>query len=131
MAALPRLPPRVEHLLLKRVLGLSPRLQRRLFGPPPKVDGQVLASDINALLELAATAGDTSFTGGLPPAEARAHNRRGAEASTAQPPIPMARVEAIAVPGQAGPIAARFYVPGGLPAGRHRRCSSTSTAAAG
>jgi acetyl esterase len=117
MTALPRLSPRAEHLLLKRVCGLSPRLQRRLFGPPPKVDGQVLASDIQALIKLAEIAGDTSFTGGLSPAEARAHNRRGAATTTAQPPIPMARVEAVEVPGQAGPIPARFYVPAGLPAG--------------
>jgi acetyl esterase len=116
MAPLPRLSPRAEHLLLKRVLGLSPRLQRRLFGPPPSLDGQTLASDIHALIKLAAMAGDTSFTGGLAPAEAREHNRRGAAATTAQPPIPMARVEAVEIPGQAGPIPARFYVPGGLPA---------------
>jgi acetyl esterase len=117
MPQLPRLPSRAEHLLLKKVCGLSPRTQRRLFGPPPSVDGQTLASDIHALLKLAEMAGDTSFTGGLSPAEARVHNRRGAEASTAQPPIPMARVEAATVPGQAGPIPARLYVPGGLPAG--------------
>jgi acetyl esterase len=117
MPPLPRLSPRAEHLLLKRVCGLSPQVQRRLFGPPPKVDGQILAVDIQALIKLAELAGDASFTGGLPPAEARAQIRRGAEATTAQPPIPMARIEALQVPGQAGPIPARFYVPGGLPAG--------------
>ncbi len=117
MATPPRLPARFEHRVVKAVCGLPPRLQRRLFGPPPSLDGQTLASDIQALIKLAEIAGDTSFTGGLPPAEARAHNRRGAAATTAQPPIPMARVEAVEVPGQAGPIPARFYVPGGLPAG--------------
>ncbi len=116
MPELPRLPSRAEHLLLKRVLGLSPRTQRRLFGPPPSVEGLTLASDIQALIKLAEMAGDTSYTGGLAPAEARVHNKRGAEATLAQPPIPMARVEALQVPGQAGPIPARFYVPGGLPA---------------
>ncbi len=116
MPELPRLPSRAEHLLLKRVLGLSPRTQRRLFGPPPSVDGQTLASDIHALLKLAEMAGNTSFTGGLAPAEAREHLRRGAMATRAHPPIPMARVEGLQVPGQAGPIPARFYVPGGLPA---------------
>ena len=116
MPQLPRLSPRAEHLLLKRVCGLSPRTQRRLFGPPPSVDGLTLASDIHALLELAKRAGDTSFTGGLSPAEARVHNRRGAAAAAAHPPIPMARVEALTVPGQGGPIPARLYVPGGLPA---------------
>jgi acetyl esterase len=117
MPQLPRLPSRAEHLLLKRVCGLSPRTQRLLFGPPPSVDGQTLASDIHALIKLAERAGDTSFTGGLSPAEARVHNRRGAAATTAHPPLPMARVEAVTVPGQGGPIPARFYVPGGLPDG--------------
>ena len=117
MAALPRLSPRAEHLLLKRVLGLSPRVQRRLFGAPPSIDGQTLASDIHALIKLADLAGDTSFTGGLPPDEAREQTRRGAEATSAQPPIPMARIEQLSIPGQGGPIPARFYVPGGLPAG--------------
>ncbi len=117
MPPLPRLSPRAEHLVLKRACGLSPRLQRRLFGPPPKVDGQILASDIQVLIKLAELSGDSSFTGGLPPQEARAQNRRGAAATTAQPPIPMARVEALTVPGQGGPVPARFYVPGGRPAG--------------
>jgi len=117
MPPLPRLPSRAEHLILKRVCGLSPRLQRRLFGPPPSRDGQTLATDIHALIKLADLSGDSSFTGGLAPAEARAHNKRGAEATTAQPPIPMARVENLTVPGQAGSIPARFYVPGGLPIG--------------
>ena len=116
MAALPRLPSRAEHLLLKRVCGLPPRLQRLLFGPPPSVDGLTLASDIHALLKLAERAGDTSYTGGLSPTEARAHNRRGAAAATAHPPIPMARVEALTLPGQGGAIPARLYVPGALPA---------------
>jgi acetyl esterase len=117
MPQLPRLPSRAEHLLLKKVCGLSPRTQRRLFGPPPSIDGQTLASDIHALIELAKRTGDTSYTGGLSPAEARVHNRRGAAVTTAHPPIPMARVEAVTVPGQGGPIPARLYLPGGLPAG--------------
>jgi acetyl esterase len=116
MAALPRLSPRAEHRLLKRVCGLPPRVQRRLFGPPPSIDGQTLASDVHALIKLAELAGSTSFTGGLPVAEAREQNRLGAAATTARPPIPMARVEALEVPGQGGPIPVRFYVPGGLPA---------------
>jgi len=115
MPQLPRLPSRAEHLLLKRVCGLSPRTQRLLFGPPPSVDGLTLASDIHALLKLAERAGETSYTGGLSPAEARIHNRRGAVAAQPQPPIPMARVEAATLPGQGGSIPARLYVPGALP----------------
>jgi acetyl esterase/lipase len=116
MPQLPRLPSRAEHLLLKWVCGLSPRTQRLLFGPPPSVDGLTLASDVHALLKLAELAGETSYTGGLSPTEARIHNRRGAVAAQPQPPIPMARVEAMTVPGQGGPVPARFYVPGGLAA---------------
>jgi acetyl esterase len=116
MPPLPRLSPSAEHRILKAACGLPPRLQRTLFGPPPSLDGQTLASDIQALIKLAGLAGDDSFTGGLAPAQAREQNRRGAEATAARPPIPMARVEALEITGHAGPLPARFYVPGGLPA---------------
>jgi acetyl esterase len=113
----PVLPTSVEHRLLKFVCGLPPRLQRRLFGPPPELDGQVLASDIHALIKLAELSGTHSYTNGLAPAEARISNRRGAAASTSRPAIPMAKVENLEIPGEAGPLPARFYVPGRLPAG--------------
>jgi acetyl esterase len=117
MASLPRLPPPVEHRLLKAVCGLPPRLQRSLFGRPPSRDGQTLASDVHALIKLAELTGEDSFMGGLQPAQARERSRHGAAATTTRPPIPMARVEAMAIPGQGGPIPARFYLPGGLPDG--------------
>src|SRR5258707_9699573 len=117
MAALPRLPPRAEHRILKRVCGLSPQVQRRLFGPPPTIDGQTLASDTHALIRMAEMAESESFLSGMSVEEARVEARREAEATNGQPPIPMARVQAREVPGQAGPIPARFYVPEGLPAG--------------
>jgi acetyl esterase len=116
MAALPRLPPALEHRLVKAVCGMPPRLQRRLLGPPPRLDGQVLASDIHALLKLSELVGDDSFTGGRSPVEARVHARVGAETTRARPPIPMARVEGRSIPGQGGPLPARLYVPGGLEA---------------
>jgi acetyl esterase len=87
------------------------------LGPPPTIDGQTLASDIHALLSLARLAGTTSFTGGLPPAEARALNRADAAAAAARPPIPMARVEDLEISGQGGQIPARLYVPGNLAGG--------------
>jgi acetyl esterase len=113
----PALPPAVEHRLLKFVCGLPPRLQRRIFGPPPEIDGQVLASDIHALVKLAEASGTRSYTNGLAPAQARIANRRGAAASTSHPPIPMETVEELEIPGEAGPLPARFYRPGRLPAG--------------
>jgi acetyl esterase len=117
MAALPRLPPRAEHRVVKAVCGLPPGLQRRLFGPPPRIDGQVLASDTHALLKLAELADDSAFMDGMSVEEARAQSRHEAAVIARRPPIPMARIEALQIPGQGGPIAARFYRPSGLPAG--------------
>jgi acetyl esterase len=117
VAELPRLSSPAEHRLLRFVCNLSPRVQRRLFGRPPTIDGQTLASDVHALIRLAETAGTTSYTNGLPPTEARVVNKLGAKASSHHPPIPMARVEAVEIPTEAGPMAARFYMPGGLPGG--------------
>jgi acetyl esterase len=117
MAAVPRLSPSVEHRVVKAVCGLPPRLQRRLFGPPPQIDGQVLASDTHALLKLAELVGDSTFMAGMSPEQARAEGRHEAKVIASRPPIPMARIEALDVPGQAGPIPARLYVPGGQPAG--------------
>ncbi len=117
MATLPRLPTSTEHRVVKTVCGLPPRLQRRLFGPPPRIDGQVLASDIHALIKLAELSGSDSFAAGKTPEQARAQARAEAEVTDSRPPIPMARIEAVEVLGQGGPIPARFYVPAGLPAG--------------
>jgi acetyl esterase len=107
----PRLPPSLEHRLVRFACGLSPRVQRRLFGAPARVDGQELAPDIHVVIRLAEFAGSDSFTGGMPPAEARAHARLEAEIIAARPQIPMARVEELMLPGPAGPVAARLYVP--------------------
>jgi acetyl esterase len=117
MATLPRLPPKAENRIVKAACGLPPRVQRRLFGPPPSLDGQTLASDVHARLKLAEMAGGGSVIDGLEVAEARQVNREGAEAVAARPPIPMVRVEAAEIPGPAGALPARFYVPGRLPAG--------------
>ncbi len=117
MAKPPRLSVAAEHRVLKTVCELSPRVQRRLFGPPPSIDGQTLAMDMHAMISLARSAGNLSYTNLLPPAEARAYNRRGAAAASARPPIPMARVEGLEIPGLAGPIPCRHYLPLGLAAG--------------
>jgi acetyl esterase len=117
VAAAPRLPVAVEHRVLKGACNLPPRLQRLLLGKPPQIDGQTLASDVHALIRLAELSGTRSYTNGLPPVEARAANKLGAAASEARPKIPMGRVEALEIPTDAGPIGARFYLPGGLPGG--------------
>jgi acetyl esterase len=112
VAALPRLSPRMEHWILRVACGLPAPLQRLLAGAPPRLDGQVLAGDIHVLLRLAALAGDRSVTGGRAPEEARTRNRADT-AATAGPPRPMARVEALEIPGPAGKLAARLYVADG------------------
>ncbi len=113
----PRLPPNIEFQLLRLACGLPSRLQRRLFGRPPEIDGRVLATDVHVLVEMARLSGAKSYTNGLPPEEARAFNRLGAAASTPPRPIPMARVESHEIPTAAGPMGARFYLPPNLPGG--------------
>ena len=71
MAALPRLSPQLEHAVVKWACGLSPRVQRRLFGKPTTIDGQTLASDVQALLRIAALADSQSFLSGMSIEEAR------------------------------------------------------------
>ncbi len=97
--------------MVRTACGLSPRLQRRLFGRPPAIDGQVLASDIQTLLRLAQWVGDESITGsGASPTEARRMSLEGA-AAVSGPPLPMGQVEELELAGPAGPIPARLYVP--------------------
>ena len=111
MSSLPRLPPVVEHHVLKFVCNLPPRLQRRLFGAPPQIGGQALAPDIHALIALAARARSDSLAEDADPATARVQRRQEAVIVAERPAIPMARVEAVEIPGPAGPIPARLYVP--------------------
>ncbi|HEV7770672.1 MAG TPA: alpha/beta hydrolase [Solirubrobacterales bacterium] len=111
--ARPRLPADVEHRIVKAVCGLSPRVQRALFGRPPELDGQRLATDMHALDKLAKLVGSTSISGQADPAEARKARQRDAATTAPQPPIQMERVAALEIPGPAGPIAARHYVPHG------------------
>jgi acetyl esterase len=117
VANLPRLPPSAEHRLIKRLCGLAPSVQRRLFGPPPQIDGQTLASDIHVLLKLAEMAGSPSFLTGMTVEEARSSARYEATVVGHQPPIPMARVEPVEVAGPGGPLASRLYLPQGIPEG--------------
>lgn len=111
MASLPRFPPAVEHRFLKAVCGLPPWVQRRIFGPPPQVDGQTLAGDIHALLRIAAMARTKSLSEGADVDDAREERRQEARIVANRPPIPMERVEPVEIPGLAGTIGARLYVP--------------------
>jgi acetyl esterase/lipase len=111
VANLPRLPPTLEHHLIRALCGLPPRAQRLLFGRPPVLDGQRLESDINVLLKLAQIARSDSFTAESDPAVARRHRRLEARIVARRPPWPMRQVEAVTIPGPGGPIPSRLYVP--------------------
>ena len=83
-----------------------------IFGRPPALDGQELAADIHVILRLAALTGSRSLTGDGDPEPVRAE-RRAEAAVTAGPPIPMAAVRELELPGPAGPMRARLYAPAG------------------
>jgi acetyl esterase len=85
-----------------------------LFGAPPRLDGQELASDIHVLLELAKRTGETSLVEGRSVEQARAENLEEVPVICG-PPQPMARVEETSVPGPAGELPARLYVALGAP----------------
>jgi acetyl esterase len=110
----PKLPPRIEHRIVRRLCGLRAPTQRLLFGAPPRLDGQELASDIHVLLQLAKRRGGTSLVEGRTVEQARAENL--AEVPVVGGPAqPMARVEEMTIPGPAGVMRARLYVALGAP----------------
>jgi acetyl esterase len=111
VAKLPRLPAAAEHRVVKAVCGLPAGAQRRLFGAPSVIDGQRLAEDINALLWLDRLAYDDGLTENPDVEQTRAERRHEARIVSARSPIPMARVESVEIPGPAGAIPGRLYVP--------------------
>jgi acetyl esterase len=111
MAELPRLPVPIEHSILKWACGLSPRASRALFGKPPTIDGQTLSSETQALLGLAKLSGSEGFFTGRSVEEARAQSRYESRVVDRRPPIPMAEVRGVDVPGPVGPLPSRLYVP--------------------
>jgi acetyl esterase len=110
----PRLSPRIEHRIVRRACGLPPTVLRRLIGPPPRLDGQELAPDIQMLLALAKWSGEVSLVEGRSVEQARRENREGVPIVTG-PPRPMARVEDIPIPGPGGVMGGRLYVALGAP----------------
>src|SRR5262245_59377313 len=97
---------------MRRACRLHPRAIRRLLGPPPRIDGQELAPDVQMLLKLASlqSGGDVSLVEGRTPEQARAENVASAPI-VGGPPWPMARIERLTIPGPAGEIPVRFYEP--------------------
>src|SRR5260221_377352 len=111
----PRLPPRIEHRILRFVCGLPGGLQRAAFGAPPQIDGQRLATEIQPLLRLASLARDESASayGKLSPQQARARIRA-SSAAAAGPKRSLPAVGDLAIPAPAGTIPARYYEPPGV-----------------
>jgi acetyl esterase len=109
----PRFPPRVEHRIVRAACALPPPAQRRLFGAPPRIEGQELAPDLHVLLRLARWQGESSLVEGRTPTEARAEHLEAAPVVTG-PRRPMREVAALPIPGPAGEIPARLYLPPGV-----------------
>ena len=111
----PRLPPRIEHGILRVVCGLPDSLNRVIFGAPPRIGGQQLATEMQAVRRLANLARDESASAysKLSPAQARARIRANA-AAAAGPHHSTPIVTDLTIPGAEGAIAARFYEPPGI-----------------
>jgi acetyl esterase len=110
----PRLSPvpdlrfRVESNLLKLILGVPPRVQRRLIRKPIVLDGQTLAPELQLLLaskKLARIPGAET----LPLAQARAELTR--QQLMAGGHQPVGALRDLEVDGAAGPLRARLYTP--------------------
>ena len=102
---------RVEGAIGRALLRLPQAAQRPLVGKPIEIDGLTLDTTSQLLLLLEKLSGTKSTAGEQPaPAEARAVTRRQARAIAGRR-IELPRVEALEIPGAAGPIGARLYVP--------------------
>ena len=95
--------------VLRSGAGLPARAKRAIAGAPARLDGQQLDLDVQKLLRLAALAP-------RPPKssveDVRRRSRRSARV-LAGPPIPMPKVEKLAVSGPEGRLGARLYTPPG------------------
>jgi acetyl esterase len=99
--------------LVKFLCGLPPALQRPLAGRPVVIDGQQLETEIQLLLRLQALSPEPELIE-LSPEESRVDLQRIALALEG-PKVTVARVESLDLPGPAGTIGARLYVPQGEP----------------
>ena len=97
---------------MRFLCGLPPRLQRRLFGPSAPIGGLKPAPDIQVILWLSRLVGAASFSdgGALSPMEARARART-ESVVVGGPTLPLPQVEDLTIPGPAGPLGARLYLP--------------------
>lgn len=100
---------RLTAALVRGIAALPAPVQRRLAGAPRVIDGQELDPEVQLMIRLRelrpVPARET-------PAEARAARARTAAVFRGEK-FRVDRVEAITVPGTAGPIGARLYAPAG------------------
>ena len=103
---------KAQRLLLRSMMALPERLQLLLSGGRHiELDGQTLNSDTQLLIRLTQLAGERSFDN-MTVAEVREQMDSGV-AVVSGPPIQMEAVRELVIPGPAGHIPARFYVPPG------------------
>lgn len=102
---------RVEGAIGRALLRLPGPVHRVLAGTPVRIDGLELDPTSQFLLVLEKLSGTKSDAGAeLSPVRARAITSRQARAIAGRP-IELPRVEAVEIPGPAGSIAGRLYVP--------------------
>jgi len=99
----------LERTVVAALVSLPPPLQRLLAGGPVRIDGLELDPSMQLILRLVRLSGRRGLDT-MTPAEARDEIRRNA-AAFAGVVSPVARIDATAVPGPAGAIPARLYVP--------------------
>lgn len=100
---------RVEGAVARGLLRLPVAAQRLLAGKPIRRDGLELHPTSQLLIRLSEWSGGRPIEE-LPVDRARAQTRVQAH-TVGQPRIEVARLEELSIPGPAGPIAARLYVP--------------------
>ncbi|WP_300012562.1 alpha/beta hydrolase [Pseudonocardia sp.] len=100
----------------RALFGLPSAAKRALAGPPVRADGQVLDLDLQLLGRV--TTALASRDGGVVDQAALAEQRRQADLAaevTAEPGLDDVLTRDVEVPGDAGPLAARLYVPPSAP----------------
>jgi acetyl esterase len=103
---------RIGAGVVRTVAGLPPSVQRALAGRPTRIDGQELDPEVQLLLRLL---GRSAASNPATPDEARA--ARSLDAHVFRGDVfEVERVEQLAIPGPAGAIHARLYVPEGAKA---------------
>jgi acetyl esterase len=101
---------RIEAAICIALAKLPLPVQRLIGGRPIKLDGLELHPSSQLLVKLERLSGTARPTEVLPVPDARAQRRRQGSLLTG-PKLPLARVEELTLPGPAGALGARLYVP--------------------